>query len=90
MRDKCGILPFLLGIAGGVVLGLLVAPKSGEETREELKDRLDLVKGKVGDIYTKGLEKKEELISRGEEFIAKGEELISKGKKKAQDISEDK
>lgn len=90
MRDRCGILPFLLGVTGGIVLGLLIAPKTGEETREELRGHLNSVKGKVDDLYAKGLEKKEELISRGEEFIAKGEELISKGKKKVQEFSEPK
>jgi gas vesicle protein len=34
------ILGILLGIAGGAVLGLVIAPRSGRETREALRKRV--------------------------------------------------
>jgi len=36
-----GFFAFLLGAGLGVVAGMLLAPKSGEELREDLTDRLD-------------------------------------------------
>ena len=37
--DRDGIANFFLGLAVGVGVGLLFAPKSGEETREILKTK---------------------------------------------------
>lgn len=34
------ILGIILGIVGGAVLGLVIAPKSGRETREALRNRV--------------------------------------------------
>jgi gas vesicle protein len=36
-----GVIAFFLGASLGVVAGILLAPKSGEETREDLSDRLN-------------------------------------------------
>jgi gas vesicle protein len=42
------------GIAIGVVLGIMFAPKSGEETRKDISEKIDDVKKKVEDVETKG------------------------------------
>lgn len=34
------ILGILLGIAGGAILGLVIAPKSGRETRDAIRKRV--------------------------------------------------
>lgn len=39
----------LLGAAAGAIAGLLFAPKSGKETREDIKEGMDDVKDFVGD-----------------------------------------
>lgn len=39
--NRDGLANFLLGVAVGVGVGLLFAPKSGEETREILKSKAD-------------------------------------------------
>lgn len=39
--NRDGLANFLLGVAVGVGVGLLFAPKSGEETREILKNKAD-------------------------------------------------
>jgi gas vesicle protein len=36
-----GVFAFLLGASLGVVAGMLLAPKSGEDLREDLTDRLN-------------------------------------------------
>lgn len=47
-------LALLAGVAAGVVLGLLIAPEKGEETRQKVKktaeDCIDKVKEKIDDL----------------------------------------
>lgn len=40
-KEKSGLGKFLLGAGIGVGLGILFAPKSGKETRQELKEKMD-------------------------------------------------
>ena len=45
MSDKNNSINFLIGVIGGaaagMILALLLAPKSGKETRKELKEKID-------------------------------------------------
>lgn len=74
-------LSFLIGASLGIIAGILIAPKSGEETREDVKEKLNTIKSKVDDLYEKSIEKTNEIVS-------KGEVLIEKGKKKFKEITE--
>ena len=49
-RRSGGLGKFLTGVAIGVGLGVLFAPKSGEETRKELKEKFDELYAKVKDL----------------------------------------
>lgn len=40
-KEKSGLGKFLLGMGIGACFGVLLAPKSGKETRQELKEKLD-------------------------------------------------
>ncbi len=42
----CFAMGILAGIAGGIVAGVLLAPKSGEESRQDIKDALDNLRDK--------------------------------------------
>lgn len=64
--DKNGLASFLLGLGVGVAVGVLFAPKSGEETR--------------GIIKTKTGEGTDYLKQRGTEFRQKSSEWVDKGK----------
>ena len=64
--DRNGISAFLLGLGVGVGLGMLFAPKSGEETRE-------LIKNKAG-------EGSDYLKQRGTEFKQSAAEWVDRGK----------
>ncbi|MBL8174771.1 MAG: YtxH domain-containing protein [Bryobacterales bacterium] len=57
---------FFLGLGIGVAVGILFAPKSGEETR-------DLIRSKAG-------EGKDYLRRRGEEFRDRAEDMVERGK----------
>ena len=53
---------FILGLGAGVGLGLLFAPKTGEETRKELKVKCDVLLSKIKQIDVK--EVKENITER--------------------------
>ncbi|MBI2680985.1 MAG: YtxH domain-containing protein [Candidatus Solibacter usitatus] len=64
--DRDGLANFVLGVGVGVVVGLLFAPKTGEETRELLKSKAD--------------EGKEYLKKRGSELRVTAEEVLERGR----------
>ena len=51
---------FLAGVTVGLVAALLVAPYSGEETRQYLRERVD-----------EGRERAEDLLEKGKEFVGR-------------------
>lgn len=53
---------FGTGLAVGAALGVMFAPKRGEELRTDLRHR-------IGDLRDRGVEQYETLRSRGEELI---------------------
>jgi gas vesicle protein len=61
---------FLVGLGVGAVLGILFAPKSGEETREYLMD-----KAEQGRDYAK--RRARELRERAEDMYERGKDVLS-------------
>jgi gas vesicle protein len=64
MRERLS--GFLLGIGAGIGIGILFAPKSGQQTRELLR-----VKAEDGEDY---------LVQRGHELRDNAADLINRGK----------
>lgn len=60
---------FLWGCAIGVSLGVLFAPKSGEETRADLQRRLDQWQGQTQDQWTELREKASTAIEQGRQGV---------------------
>jgi gas vesicle protein len=71
--NRDGLASFLLGLGVGVGLGMIFAPKSGEETRELLKGKAD-----EGKEYLK--RRGSELRDSAGEIIERGKEAISRQK----------
>ena len=71
--DKNGLSSFLLGLGVGVGLGILFAPKSGEETRGMIKD-----KANEGSDFLK--QRSADLKQNASEWVDKGKEVLSKQK----------
>ena len=77
---------FLCGLGIGAALGILYAPRSGEETREELRHRAnegrDYVRRRAGEgreyVRERAGESREYLKKRGEEVRERGVELKHK------------
>ena len=86
MGKRKGFGGFLFGALVGAGLGVLFAPKSGKETRQELKDKMDELVKKVKELDKE--EVKEVLLNKIEE-IKKGfadldkEKVTSVAKEKA-------
>jgi gas vesicle protein len=72
---------FLAGLGVGAVLGLLFAPRSGEEMREYLRERAE----EGGDYLKK---QAESLRQRGEEVVEKGKEYIGQQQAAVEDAAE--
>lgn len=53
----------IVGAAVGVVAGILTAPKSGKETRDDIKEKAD-------DLKLQAVAKKDAALERAEEAVA--------------------
>jgi gas vesicle protein len=73
------IASFLLGGATGVVIGLLIAPRPGEETRAIVADKVDEYWGKGQDFYAQGVTRVQQGVSNIQPTLTqKGDELRDK------------
>lgn len=90
-EKKSGVGKFVLGAAIGASLGLLFAPKSGKETRKDLKNKLDEFMGKVKELDAKevkdAFEKKVNEIKASLEDLDR-EKVLKIAKEKATQIKE--
>ena len=84
-NNKKGLGKFLMGLGLGAGLGVLFAPKSGKETREVLKNKLDEFVDALKDVDLK--EVKEEFLNKVEEIKKELEDL---DKEKVIKIAQDK
>ena len=75
MSDNVGskVSIFLVGLGIGALVGILFAPKSGEETREYLSNKAD-----EGREYAQ--KKARELRERAEDLIERSKEVMSRQK----------
>lgn len=76
-KNKGGILKFAAGVGLGVGLGMLFAPKKGEELRKDLKIKFDELVNKVKEIDVKEV---------SEDFMKRINEL----KKELEDLDKEK
>jgi len=63
MKTSDELFYFLAGISVGVIAALLLAPYSGEETRQYLRERVD-----------EGRERAEDMLERGKDYVGAGRE----------------
>lgn len=77
MEDRNNLPYFFLGVGVGLAVGLLFAPKSGEETRNLLKGRADegkdFVKRKSGEIR----ETATDFMERGRDAVIRQREQVA-------------
>jgi gas vesicle protein len=73
IMDKNGLSSFLLGLGVGVAVGMLFAPKSGEETRE-------LIKNKAGESGEYLKQRGAELKDTATGWVDKGKDALNRQK----------
>ncbi len=75
---------FIVGGAVGAVIGILLAPQSGEETREAIgkttKEAYDKAQGVVKELQAKADDVVSDMQKKGEEIISKIQEMINNKK----------
>ena len=78
---------FIVGGTVGAIIGILLAPQSGEETRgaigNKTKEAYDKAQGAVKEIQAKADDVVSEMQKKGEEIIAKIQDLINKKEQEA-------
>jgi len=83
MRENNGFsassvfLAFILGGVVGAGITLLMAPQSGKETREKIKDMTDNLREKATDYAGQLKDKVSSTIEQGKEFIEDKKSLLS-------------
>ena len=68
---------FLGGLIGAAV-ALFVAPRAGQETRQQIKGAVEDVKGKAEDYYKQVKETVTSALEHGKGLVAEKKELITK------------
>lgn len=75
---------FTIGAAAGALIGLILAPQSGEETRGMISDKSKELYGKaqdtVSEIQSKADAAANALQQKGDELMSKLQEVINKQK----------
>ena len=95
--NSSGFSWFLAGLGIGSLIGVLYAPKSGVETREELvagalgkteylKQRGREVSGQVGDLVERGKGQVNDYVSRGKEYVDASRDKINDAVGQAQSL----
>jgi gas vesicle protein len=72
-----------IGALAGVVVGILCAPKSGKETREELSVKANDLAAQLKDEYGTALEKSKTAYDR---LLVRLKDLDARAEKKAKDL----
>ena len=72
-----GAISFFLGGLVGVCAGLLMAPSSGKETRERIKDMTEDVKEATGDYYERIKKTVLSALENGQELLEERKNLIT-------------
>ena len=78
-REGSSVAPFLIGLALGAGIALLLAPQSGEETRRDLAEKVNRAKdaardavGDLGDVIGDTIEKARDKVEDGFESAREG------------------
>jgi len=86
------LLSFILGGLIGAAVALLIAPKSGRQTREQIRDMAQDAKERAEDYYEGAMDKISTAVQKGTEVLQqKKEEMesaIARAKKSYQKVKE--
>jgi gas vesicle protein len=75
------VLGILGAAAAGVVIGLLLAPEKGAETRKKIRETAGGWAESLGHLFDRGKEELEGLKEKGRAYKAKAEDKLSEAQK---------
>ena len=78
------IVGLLAGAAIGAGIGMLLAPKSGAELREQLSGRANDLAEKASEQYRRATSVANDAAERGREIYGKASDAVNRGAKEAQ------
>lgn len=91
-KDKKFGLGILIGAVAGVITGLLTAPKSGKETRQDIKNKAGEIKGtaerKLKDAHKELDKLSNEAKARAKDLQGKAKDEMDAYAKKADELKE--
>jgi gas vesicle protein len=70
---------FLLGVSTGIGIGMIFAPKSGQETRDLLKENADEGKEYLKSCGSELRDNATDVIERGKEIIGRQKDALAEG-----------
>ncbi len=75
---------FLAGLGLGALVGVLYAPKSGKETREDIVAGALEARDRANQVYNQGVEQVSQFVDKSKqtanEYVDKGKDYVDKGK----------
>ena len=75
---------FLAGLGLGALVGVLYAPKSGKETREDIVAGALEARDRANQVYNQGVEQVSQFVQQGkqtaDEYVDKGKQYYDKGR----------
>lgn len=77
-NSTSSVVSFLLGVSTGILLGILFAPKSGRETREDLKGHMEVIKENANHLREKGNVVIAQGKRKAQDFVEKVQEKTKK------------
>ncbi len=75
-NEGSGFLWFLAGLGIGAAVGILYAPKTGDETRQKIRDAAEQGRDVVKDRARQAREQAGSWVDRGRDYIAQQKEQI--------------
>lgn len=75
--DRDGFANFFLGLGVGLGIGLLFAPKSGEETRQMLRERADEGKDFLKKQASELRENADQLVDKGRDALSRQRDSVN-------------
>ncbi len=84
------VLAFLGGAIGGMIAGILLAPRSGEETRRELKGQVRRTEEEIIEKAKEARAALDEVIERGKNFVAERREDVEAAVKAGREAVKEK
>jgi gas vesicle protein len=78
------LIGLLTGAALGATIGLMLAPKSGSELRQQLSNTTDRWRQKAGEAYDHASETASDIISTGREVAERGRQVFQSAREEAE------